>query len=291
MLRLRRLRKTTCILLPLCGLLALPFSGRAAAITAKGSDSMVILAQKWAEVYMTRRPGVQIQVTGGGSGTGFAALQNRTTDLCNASRPIKAREILACIRSFGARPREYRVCLDGVSVYVNRRNPINELSLAQIGAIFRGQIDNWRAVGGPDLPIVIYGRENSSGTYEFFKRHVLEGHDYATTAQSMPGTAAVLQAIARDQSGIGYGGAAYGRDGKTLKIRLPGQAVAIAPTRENVTDGRYPISRHLYVYLDPALDRGPIADFMQWILGTEGQAIVGEVGYYPLPDTEMRLLP
>ena len=255
----------------------------AAAITAKGSDSMVILAQKWAEVYMSRHPGAQIQVTGGGSGTGFAALQNRTTDLCNASRPIKARETLACIRTFGARPREYRVCLDGVSVYVNRHNPVDELSLAQIGAIFRGQITNWREVGGLDQPIVIYGRENSSGTYEFFKRIVLDGMDYSTTAQSMPGTAAVLQAISGDISGIGYGGAAYGRDGKTIRIRLPGRAEAIAPTRQTVTDGTYPISRHLYIYLDPALDHGSIADFLRWILGPEGQSVVDAVGYYPLP--------
>lgn len=264
-------------------LLLLPLWGDAAVITAKGSDSMVILAQKWAEIYMRRRPGAQIQVTGGGSGTGFAALQNRTTELCNASRPIKARETLACIRAFGARPREYRVCLDGLSVYVNQRNPINELSLLQIAAIFRGQITNWRQVGGPDMPIVIYGRENSSGTYEFFKQHVLNGHDYTTTAQSMPGTAAVVQAIARDISGIGYGGAAYGRDGKVLKIRLPGHQTAVAPTRQNVTDGTYPISRYLYIYLDPALDRGPIADFLQWILSREGQSIISEVGYYPLP--------
>ena len=141
---------TLCLLLGVSGRIS------AAVITAKGSDSMVILAQKWAEIYMATSANSRIQVTGGGSGTGFAALQNRTTDLCNASRPIKAKETLACIRAFGARPREFKVCLDGLTVYVNPKNPVNELSLVQVSKIFRGQLKNWKEVGGPDAPIMVW---------------------------------------------------------------------------------------------------------------------------------------
>src|SRR2546426_6636644 len=125
-------------------------------ITVKGSDTMVILAQQWAEVYMGAHAGQKIQVTGGGSGTGFAALQNQTTDLCDASRKIKASEIEACIKAFGKRPTEYKVAIDGLSVYVSANNPVKELSLEQLELIFTGKTKNWKAVGGPDAPIKLY---------------------------------------------------------------------------------------------------------------------------------------
>lgn len=256
---------------------------QAATITVKGSDTMVILAQKWAEVYMSTHPDVKIQVTGGGTGTGFAALQNQQTDLCNASRKIRPKEIETCIRAFGRRPTEYRVALDGLSVYVHADNPIEELSIEQIEAIFTGKIRNWNELGGPDAQIILYSRENNSGTYEFFKEHVLKGKDFAAHAQTMPGTAAVLQAVSRARHGIGYGGAAYGVGAKHLRIRKTANDPAIEPTEENVVNGSYPISRYLYIYVNPALDKGPVADYLKWIRSDAGQAVVKEVGYYPLP--------
>ena len=258
-------------------------STRAGAITAKGSDTLVILAQKWAEVYMRKNPSTTIQVTGGGSGTGFAALQNRTTDLCNASRPIKSKEVLACIRVFKAKPTKYRVCLDGLSVYVSEKNPVANLTMDQLKQIFTGKFDNWKQVGGPDKPIVLYSRENSSGTYEFFKENVLGGSDFAARAQTMPGTAAVVQAIARDPYGIGYGGAAYAEGIRALKISKDSQSAPVEPTQENVANGTYPIWRYLYIYVNPALDRGEIAAYLQWIRGEEGQELVKDVGYFPVP--------
>src|ERR1043165_7745827 len=146
-------------------------SAQAGNITVKGSDTLVILAQKWAEVYMGKHPGVKIQVTGGGSGVGFAALQNRTTDLADASRKIKPKEVEACIKAFGKRPTEYKVALDGLSIYLNESNPVKQLSLDQLKDIFTGKIRNWKDVGGSEGPITIYSRENSSGSYEFFKEH------------------------------------------------------------------------------------------------------------------------
>lgn len=261
-------------------------AGRAATITVKGSDTMVILAQKWAEVYMSQHPDVKIQVTGGGTGTGFAALQNQQTDLCNASRKIKPKEVETCIKAFGRRPTEYKVALDGLSVYVHKENPIEELSLEQLAAIFTGRIQNWKELGGPDARIILYSRENNSGTYEFFKEHVLQGKDFAASAQTMPGTAAVLQAVSRERHGIGYGGAAYGVGAKHLRIRKEPGSPAIEPTEENVVNGSYPISRYLYIYVNPALDKGPVAEYLRWIRSDAGQAVVKEVGYYPLPPAE-----
>jgi phosphate transport system substrate-binding protein len=252
-------------------------------ITVKGSDTMVILAQKWAEVYMSQHPGTKIQVTGGGSGTGIAALQNQTTDLANSSRKIKATEVAACLKAFKKRPTEYPVCLDGLSVYVNEANPIKELSVPQLEAIFTGRIKNWRELGGDDKPITLYSRENSSGTYEFFKEHVLQGRDFAASAQTMPGTAAVLQAVAKDKYGIGYGGAAYGAGAKHLKIRKDDASPAVEPTEETVVSGAYPISRQLYIYVNPAVDTGEVAQYLAWIRSEAGQKVVREIGYYPLP--------
>jgi len=258
-------------------------SALAGNITVKGSDTLVILAQKWAEVYMGQHADVKIQVSGGGSGIGLAALQSQTTDLCDASRKAKATEIAGCIKAFGARPTEYKVALDGLSVYVNPENSLKELTVAQVGDIFTGKIKNWKEVGGPDAPITVYSRENSSGTYEFFKEHVLKGKDFAASAQTMPGTAAIVQAVVKDKNGIGYGGAAYGGSSKLLAIKKTDVSPAIMPTEENVISGTYPIWRHLYVYVNPALDKGEIAAYLTWIRSDDGQKYVKDIGYYPLP--------
>jgi phosphate transport system substrate-binding protein len=252
-------------------------------ITVKGSDTLVILAQKWAEVYMSKHPETKIQVTGGGSGVGAAALQNKTTDLCNASRKLKAAEIANCVAAFGKRPTEYKVALDGLSIYVSDSNPLKEISLEQLEQIFTGRVRNWKALGGPDAPITVYSRENSSGTYEFFKDHVLKGRDFVASAQTMPGTAALLQAVAKDKNGIGYGGAAYGEGAKALLVKKTAGSPAIEATEENVVKGTYPIWRYLYIYVNPALDKGDIGDYLAWIRSDEGQKLVKDVGYFPLP--------
>lgn len=252
-------------------------------ITVKGSDTLVILAQKWAETYMGTHPSTKIQVTGGGTGTGFAALQNQTTDLCNASRKIRAKEIETCIKAFGKRPTEYKVAVDGLSVYVSADNKVGELSMDQLEGIFTGKIKNWKELGGVDAPITVYSRENSSGTYEFFKEHVLKGKDFASSAQTMPGTAAVLQAVAKDKNGIGYGGAAYGAGAKHLKVKRDAGSPAVEPTEETVLNQSYPIWRYLYIYVNPSLAKGEISEYLAWIRSEDGQKVVKDVGYFPLP--------
>jgi phosphate transport system substrate-binding protein len=277
---MKKIIQSLCIAVAAAGMSASAFAGT---ITVKGSDTLVILAQKWAEVYMGAHQDTKIQVTGGGTGTGFAALQSQTTDLCDASRKAKPAEIANCLKAFGKRPTEYKVALDGLSVYVNPDNSLKELTLDQVKDIFTGKIKNWKAVGGPDAPITVYSRENSSGTYEFFKEHVLKGQDFAASAQTMPGTAAIVQAVMKDKSAIGYGGAAYGGGSKLLAIKKDESSPAISPTEETVENGTYPIWRHLYVYVNPALDKGETAAYLNWIRSDDGQKYVKDVGYYPLP--------
>jgi len=245
---------------------------------------MVILGQRFAEIYMQKHPGAVIQVTGGGSGTGIAALINGTTDIAQSSRPIKPEEAERVKAKFGVEVIETPVALDGLAVYVHESNPVEELSLAQLKAIYTGRVTNWKEVGGPDLPIVLYSRENNSGTYVYFKEHVLENADFAPATQTLPGTAAVINAVAKDPKAIGYGGIAYGRGIKALKVKKDATAPGIAPTVENVLSGRYPISRQLYFYTVGKPNNPVARDFIRWVLSPEGQAVVKDVGYYPLPE-------
>lgn len=250
-------------------------------LTVKGSDTMVILAQRWAERYMAAHPKIVIQVTGGGSGTGISALINGTTDICNASRPMKNSERDKLKQRFGTRGVEIKCAQDALSLYVNAGNPVAELTMQQIKDIYTGKIVSWKDVGGPNERIILYSRENNSGTYVYFKDNVLLGEDFAPTAQNMPGTAAVVNAVAKDKWGIGYGGAAYGKGIRELKVRKDAGAPGYAPTLENIKSGNYPIARYLYMYVKnrPA---GTMKEYIDWILGDEGQKIVNEVGYFPI---------
>jgi phosphate transport system substrate-binding protein len=250
-------------------------------ITVKGSDTMVILAQRWAERYMVAHPDVTIQVTGGGSGTGISALINGTTDICNASRPMKNSERDKLKQRFGTRGVEIKCAQDGLAIYLNEANPVNELSMKQLKDIYTGRITNWKEIGGADERIILYSRENNSGTYVYFKDNVLLGEDFAATAQNMPGTASVVNAVAKDKAGIGYGGAAYGKGIKFARVKKDSSSPAYAPTKENIVDGNYPVSRYLYMYVRnrPA---GALKEYIDWILGDEGQKVVTEVEYFPI---------
>ena len=250
-------------------------------ITVKGSDTMVLLGQKWAEVYMQKSPGVQIQVTGGGSGTGIAALINGTTDIAEASRAMKPTEISSAQSKQGGKVKEIPVALDALSIYVNTANPLTEISLPQARKIYTGQVTNWKEVGGNDAPITLYSRENNSGTYVFFKEHVLQNDDYDPSAQTLPGTASVVNAVAHDPNGIGYGGIAYAEGIKPLKIKKDDNAPAVEGTLENAQSGKYGLARELYFYMFP--NKNKAADeFVAWVLSPDGQKIVTDVGYYPL---------
>ena len=250
-------------------------------ITVKGSDTLVILGQKWAEVYMQKNPGTSIQVTGGGSGTGIAALINGTTDICESSRPMRDAEKENVKTRRGKEVLELPVAVDGLAVYVHEQNPIAEISLQQLKAIYTGVVKNWSQVGGRDEKIILYSRENNSGTYAYFKEHVLENGDFFPTAQTLPGTAAVINAVSKDARGIGYGGIAYGKGIKHLRVKKDDKSPAIEPSMENVLAGKYPISRYLYWYL-AGMPAGDMLKLSQWVVSDEGQKVVENVGYYPL---------
>ncbi|OGU27040.1 MAG: phosphate-binding protein [Ignavibacteria bacterium GWA2_54_16] len=250
-------------------------------ITVKGSDTMVILAQRWAEIYMAKHPGVTIQVTGGGSGVGISALINGTTDICIASRPMKQSEINKLKARFNVLGVEIKTAKDGLSIYVNESSPVREVSIDQLKKIYTGEITNWRDVGGPDAKIIIYGRENSSGTYVYFKDNVLDGADFSPMTQTMPGTAAVVNAVAKDKLGIGYGGAAYGKGIRYANVKKDAKSPAYEPTEENIKNGNYPIARYLYMYTRNR-PTGALKSFVDWILSAEGQQVVTKVGYFPV---------
>ncbi|MGB8658134.1 MAG: phosphate ABC transporter substrate-binding protein [Candidatus Zixiibacteriota bacterium] len=250
-------------------------------ITLKGSDTMLILGQRWAEVYMNQNPGVVIQVTGGGSGVGIAALINGGTDICQASRPMKSSEIDKLKERFNTKGVEIPVAMDGISLYLNEENKVSELTLDQVKGIYTGQITNWKDVGGDDAKIVLYGRENSSGTYSFLKDNVLKGADFAAQTQTLPGTAAIVNAVANDKNGVGYGGAAYAKGVKYCSVKKDAQTPAYQPTLDNVKSGNYPISRYLYWYVRNK-PTGGTKKLVDWVLSEQGQQIVTQVGYFPL---------
>lgn len=255
------------------------FAGKA--ITIKGSDTMVILGQRWAEVYMKKTPGAVIQVTGGGSGTGIAALINGTTDICQASRAMKQSEKTKLKERYFTMGTEIPVAKDGLSVYVHESNPIAQLTLEQLKAIYVGDVTNWKDVGGADAEITVYGRENNSGTYVFFKDNVLKGDDFSPMVATLPGTASVVNAVSKDVNGIGYGGAAYAKGVKFCAVAATAGDTAYLPNTENVESGKYPLARDLYWYLRNKPE-GDIKSLVDWVLSAEGQAVVTEAGYFPV---------
>jgi len=270
------------------------FAGPASAqnITVKGSDTMVLVAQKWAEVYQNQHKGVAIQVTGGGSGTGIAALINGTCNIANSSRDIKGSERKLAL-SNGIDVKEFKVALDGLCVVVHKDNPVSELSMEQVMNIYIGAINNWKDVGGTSGPIIRYSRENNSGTYVFFKEHVLKNKDFAADCQTMPGTATVADAVGHDAKAIGFGGVAYfltRSDCKVLKIKKDAASPAVSPLASDgksihyavIYSNEYPISRYLYCYT-PGAPKGEVKAYLDWILGPEGQEVAREDGYIPLP--------
>lgn len=261
-------------------LAALAASAFAGNITVKGSDTMVLLAQRWAEKYMQSHPGTKIQVTGGGSGTGIAALINGSTDICTSSRPMKGSEKEGLKSRYNTMGVEVRAAKDGIALYANPRNPVQALTLDQIKGIYTGQITNWSQVGGPNARIIVYGRENSSGTYVYFRDAVLGGKNYVTNMQSLPGTAAVVNAVARDANAIGFGGAAYAKGIKEIGVKRNANAPAYVPNAESIKSGAYPITRYLYMYLRNR-PTGELKDFIDWTLSSEGQNLAVRVGYFP----------
>ncbi|MFB0525544.1 MAG: phosphate ABC transporter substrate-binding protein [Phycisphaerae bacterium] len=250
-------------------------------ITIKGSDTMVHLVSNWAEAFMKQKPGPEVSVTGGGSGTGIAALLNGTTDICAASRKIKDKELNLAIQK-NIYPIEIAVATDGIAVVVNRKNPVKELTMGQLANIFTGQSLRWSDVGGPDEKIGVLSRESSSGTYVFFQEMVLNKQDFMQDAKLLPATSAIIQSVSSDKWSIGYVGLGYAVAAadkvNIVAIKADENSPAVMPSEKNVKSGEYPIARPLYLYLNGQPD-GTLKDFVDFCLSAEGQKIVSQAGY------------
>ncbi len=250
-------------------------------ITIKGSDTMVHLVSDWAEEFMKQAPDVEVAVTGGGSGTGIAALINGTTEICASSRDMKEKEKQQA-KEKGVEVKEVVVARDGIAVIVNPKNPVKELEMQQIAQIYTGGYTKWSQVGGSDKGILVFSRESSSGTYAFFQEHVLKNKDYTQKAKLMPATSAIIESVSTDEDAIGYVGLGYalaaGNKVKIIGVKADVNSPVVMPSDETVTSGQYSISRPLYLYV-PAKTNAEVTVFVDFCLSDAGQAIVKKEGY------------
>ncbi len=258
-------------------------------IQVKGSDTMVNVAQAWAEEYKTAVPAVDVEVSGGGSGVGIAALERGTIDIANSSRNMKPEEIEQAKRNTGKEPKEFIVGFDALAVYVHKDNPIGDIALEQLAQIFAedGTITKWSQLGvtlpgGGDDEIVRVSRQSSSGTYEFFREHVLAKKDFKLGSRDMSGSKEVVELVANTKTAIGYSGMGYATpDVKMLPLAPQSGQAAVAPTVANTLDKSYPLARSLLIYTlgEP---EGEVKRYIDWILSPAGQKVVEVNGYVPV---------
>ena len=251
------------------------------AVQIKGSDTMVNLGQAWAEAFMKEHPEIPIAVTGGGSGTGIAALMSNSTDIAQSSRQMEKKEIETAEKK-GIEPKEFHVANDGITVVVNPSNPVNNLTIKQLSDIFIGKITNWKQVGGPDKKIVVLSRERNSGTHVFFLEHVVKlgdkksKNEFASGVLMMPSSQAIVEEVSSNSAAIGYFGLGY-LSGKEKAIAVEG----VFPSIKTVSNRTYPISRSLLLYTNgqPA---GKVKSFIDFAFSPEGQKIVLKMDFVPV---------
>jgi phosphate transport system substrate-binding protein len=256
-------------------------------IENKGSDTIVNLALAWAERYQAEHAEVRISVTGGGSGTGIAALLNGTVDVANASRQIKDEEMTEA-RSKGIEPVEFVVARDAIAVIVNPANPVSQLTLQQVSDIYSGKIRNWQEVGGEDRPIVKLSRETNSGTHVYFLENVLRLGDtestvlFSTDTLLLPSSEGIISEVRLNPNAIGYDGLGYvPADLKMIAIATEAGGAYTLPSSQTVNDRSYAVARDLYMYTNGP-PSGALKTYMEWILSPEAQQIVDELGFVPV---------
>ena len=262
-------------------LLALTATTGMQAQRIKGSDTVLPIAQQTAERFMILNPSARVTVTGGGTGVGISALLDQTTDIAMASRAIKFSEKMK-VKAAGEDLAEVPIAYDALAVVVHPSNPVKQLTRQQLEDIFRGKITNWQQVGGDDRKIVVYSRETSSGTYEFFKESVLKNKNYMSSSLSMPATGAIIQSVSQTKGAIGYVGLAYiNKEVKPIHVSYDAGKTFTEPSFENAKNKAYPIVRPLFYYYD-VKNEGKVKPFIDYILSAEGQATVKQVGYIPV---------
>lgn len=270
-------------------------------VNSIGSDTLNNLMTLWAEGFRKQYPSVKIQIEGKGSSTAPPALIEGTAQLGPMSRAMKNTELDAFERKFRYKPTSFPVAIDALAVYVNKDNPVEGLTMAQVDAIFsktrrfgaRENLERWSQLGingeVAASPISIYGRNSASGTYGFFKEYALKNGDYKDEVKEQPGSASVVQGITEDQAGIGYSGIGYLTSGvRALPLAEKEGAPFVAPTQTNAMNGSYPLWRHLLIYVNKAPNKplDPLVkEFIKFIYSKEGQAIVIKDGFFPLPQS------
>ena len=244
----------------------------------KGSDTMLPLSQKEAESFMKSDPSQTVTVTGGGSGVGIAALVEGTTDLAQSSRKIKFDEKQK-LQQGGKTVKEVIAAYDALAVVVNQGNKVTNLTREQLEGIFTGKIKNWKELGGDDMKIIPYSRETSSGTYEFFKEHVLKNKNYVNGIMSMPATGAIIQSVSQTKSAIGYVGLAYlNKDVKAIHVSYDAGKTFVEPSVINAKNETYPIVRPLFYYYVTSSEN-KVKPFINYVLSDTGQKIVSDIGF------------
>lgn len=257
-------------------------------IQNKGSDTLVNVAQAWAESYREKKPNVAVAVSGGGSGTGISSMINGTVDLANASRKMKPKEIEAAKKN-GINPVEHIVGIDALAVYVHKDNPVQSLTLDQLKQIYGegGTAEKWSDLGITipglsDDKIVRVSRQNNSGTYVYFREATLGKGDYKLGSLDMHGSKDVVDLVEKTPGAIGYSGLAYATDHvRLVPIAADAKATAVPPSVASASDGKYPIARPLFMYT-AGTPKGAVKDYLDWILSAEGQTILLEKGYAPV---------
>jgi len=258
-------------------------------IQNKGSDTMVNVAQVWAEEYRKAAPTVEVEVSGGGSGVGLAALVKGAVDIANASRDIKPSEIEQAAKNTGKKPVGFNVGSDALAVYVHKDNPMSEITVEQLTELYAegGKVTRWSELGVTipgvkDDTIVRVSRQSSSGTYEFFREHALGNRDFRLGSRDLNGSKEVVELVGTTPTAIGYSGMGYATAAvKMLKVAPKAGAPAVAPTVAAVHDRSYPLARslHLYTLGEP---QGAVKAYIDWILSPAGQKVVEDAGYVPL---------
>ncbi|MBD3380226.1 MAG: phosphate ABC transporter substrate-binding protein PstS family protein [Candidatus Omnitrophica bacterium] len=280
--------KKVIVFLAVGAMAAAPVTQAKEQLQVKGSDTMVNLIQRMSEVYMQKSPEKKVVVTGGGSGTGIAGLRNRTVDIADSSRQMRKREEID-LKAKGVDPVRIIIARDCVTIITHKDNKVDKLTTDQLGAVFRGDINNWKELGGEDMPITLYGRQSNSGTFFLFRQEVLKG-DYSDKMRRMNGNAQIIESVKNDKSGVGYVGVGHAKTSSGLKVIAVAKEEGgeyLDPTRLSASEvDKYPISRQLNQFVN-GKPEGTARDFIAFELSGEGQKICEEMGFFPVSEENM----
>ncbi len=268
-------------LLTIVAIAALVTTMAAREVMVKGSDTMLNLVQNLAEAFSTASSDITVSVTGGGSGVGISAIMSNETDIANASRAIKSKEI-STARANGVNPVEYAIAIDGVCIIVNASNSVEKLTIEQLGQLYQGKVANWSAVGGPNKKVSLYGRQPSSGTFVYVRDEAVKG-EYSGSMRQMNGNAQIVEAVKADEGAVGYVGVGYAREAgiKVVTLSRDGSSYYSPLDKAAVDAGNYPLARPLFQYTNGKA-KGDAKTFIEFELGPDGQKIVSDQGFYPL---------